>query len=84
MDSGYDYSKRLFREYLNYPPSNELRLYEDRRRRELLELKIMAWMDDYGEDFLVKQYKEITKNYWKGAKETAKENLNKFLREQKV
>lgn len=72
------YNRDLFREFLSYPPKENLKLFEDKKRLEKLEDLVMGWIDE-DVNWVIKEYKEITKNWWKGAKEQAKTNLNKFL-----
>ena len=39
----------------------------------------MDWFDEYGDDFMIKEYDLLTKNMYKGAKEQAKENFDRLL-----
>jgi hypothetical protein len=74
------YDKRLFHEFLVYPNPKDLKFFPDRNRKDKIDLIVMDWFDEYGDEFMTKEYKLITKNFWKGAKEQAKENFDRLLR----
>jgi len=77
----YSYNKNLFREFLSYPERSDLRLFEDKKRLDKLELLIMSYIDNYGFGFLLTEYKEITKNWIPISKNNAWSNLHRFVRE---
>lgn len=73
-----EYDRRLFHEFLVYSDST---LYEDKIRAGKIMLVVMDWFDALGNAFMIKEYEDITKNFWEGAKAQAKENFSKLLRE---
>ena len=75
----YSYNKNLFREFLSYPERSDLRLFEDKKRLDKLELLIMSYIDNYGLGFMLKEFEDITKNFY--TKDQAYDNLKPFIRE---
>lgn len=75
----YTYNKNLFREFLSYPKRSDLTLFEDKKRLDKLELLIMGYIDKYGLSFMLKEFEDITKNFYN--KDQAYDNLKPFIRE---
>jgi len=78
----YKYDRRLFREFLQYPDKNQLVNFEDRKRLQLLENKVMDWIDD-NPMMIKKEFTLITKNWWSGARLQALDNMKRFSRNKK-
>ena len=73
------YDKKIFHEFLVYPNPKELKFFPDKKRKNQIDLVVMDWFDEYGDDFMIKEYDLLTKNMYKGAKEQAKENFDRLL-----
>ena len=78
----YKYKRELFREFLAYPQKDQLSSFEDRKRLELLELKIMKWIEDKPQ-LIKKEFTLITKNWYSGSKVNAMNNIQRFSRTKK-
>lgn len=74
-----DYNRNLFGEWLGTYKQG-LTLFEDKKRFDAIELRVMSWFEDNGNEFMLKEYISITKRWWIGAKETAQDNFIRLWR----